>query len=160
MNQLIGLLLMLSLLSACATPATAIPPQPSPIAPTLSPTPMPTETPMPTPTAAPRPLITSIDEAVAFAQRQYPNLKDIKSTPQGTLGASTNIISQETAEGWNLIFWKGEGDCPAGCINNYYWYISVNKFGAAKLEGEYAREYNAHSNAFQTRGQPLWGVPQ
>ena len=115
---------------------------------------------MPTPTIAPEPLIKNMDEAIVFAQQQYPNLKGIKPTPKGTIGASTNIIGKETADGWNLIFWKGEGDCPAGCINNYYWYVSVDKFGATKQEGEYAREYNANTNSFQMRGQPMWGVPQ
>jgi hypothetical protein len=114
---------------------------------------------MSTPTAAPSPIITNADEAIAFAQRQYANLKDIKPTPKGTIGATTNVSVKDAPNGWNLIFWKGEGDCPAGCINNYYWYVSVDKLGSAKLEGEYAREYNANSNAFQIRGQPMWDVP-
>lgn len=158
MKHLVWLPLALLILTACATPATAIPPQPT-TAPG-APNPQVTATPMPTPTAVPQPTINSANEAIALAQLQFPKLKDIKQTPRGTIGASTQITVKEQADGWQLIFWQGEGDCMAGCINHHFWYVAVSKSGLASLAGEYMREYDGGSNAFKTNGQPMWGVPQ
>ena len=151
---LLRALMLWFLLTACAPPATAIPPRPTPSAPGAQPTVIPSPTPMPQPT------ITSANEAIALAQLQFPNLRDIRQTPPRTIGASTQITAKDAPDGWQLVFWKGDGDCMAGCINNYYWYVSVNRSGIATLTGEYAREYDAGANTFKIRGQPLWGVPQ
>jgi len=138
------ILLMLILMTACAGPATPIPPGAQP--------------PTPPPPAAP--VITQADQAVVAAQQKFPELKDIKKTPPGTIGASTNITVLDQSDGWNIVFWQGSGDCPAGCINHHFWYVTVAKDGAITLAGEYAREFDGRSNTFITRGAPLWGIPR
>ena len=150
MKSFVWMVAIMSLLAACATPPTAIPPG----------APSPARTATPTPTPTPPPVFTSAEQAVATAQQKFPDLNGIKPSRPGTIGASTNITTQEQPDGWNLIFWKGSGDCPAGCINNHYWYVSAKRDGTVMLAGEFVREYDAGANAFKTSGQPLWGVPK
>ncbi len=137
------------LVAACGPVATNAPPaaQPSVNAPTAAPTPASGN-------------VTRADDAIALAQQKFPELRSIKQSPPNSIGASTNIWVIDQPDGWNLVFWKGEGDCPAGCINNHYWYVGVSKSGDAALAGEYVREFNSGANALQTRGQPMWGIPK
>ncbi len=114
----------------------------------------------PTPTPAPPAAIRNAEEAIAAAQAKFPELKNIKVTPPQTIGASTNITVMDSADGWNLVFWQGSGDCPAGCIDNHYWYVTVDKTGPVTLAGEFVREYNSATNTTQTRGQAMWGIPK
>lgn len=100
------------------------------------------------------------DDAIRLAQQSFAVLKGIQKKPAGSLGASTDIVVQERSGGWNLIFWQGSGDCTAGCINNHYWYVTVEKTGAVSLAGEYDRAYDGASNAVKTTGAPKWGVPR
>ena len=141
--------IVLLLLTACAAPATRIPPGAQPPA-AVSPAPTPT----------PAVVVTNADQATAVAQQKFPELKDIKQTPPGAIGASSNITVLDQPDGWNIVFWQGSGDCPAGCINNHYWYVTVHKTGEVALAGEYAQEFNSAANATQTRGQPMWGIPK
>jgi hypothetical protein len=90
----------------------------------------------------------------------YSDLLHITQTPEGTIGASTNIFVQPTANGWNLIFWEGWGDCPSGCINNRYVYFTVTRAGSISRVGEYLRVYNSAMNVFEVTGQPRFGVPR
>jgi hypothetical protein len=145
------LLFVLAVFAAgCGPAATAIPP--GALVPTRTPS-------TSAPTSAPSGF-SSVDEAIALAQKQFPELRDIKRTPAGTIGASSDIIVQERTDGWNMIFWQGSGDCPAGCINNHYWYVSADKSGKLALVGEFIREFDAGTNAMKARGAPMWGVPR
>ena len=50
-------------------------------------------------------------------------------------GGSMNIWGIKKEDGWKFIFYHGEGDCPAGCIYRYYWYVEV-RGGIASLVEE------------------------
>jgi len=140
--------------AATSTPrAPLATPTPQAATATITPTRTVSSTPVP---AAP----SSSDDAIRLAQQNFAALKGIQKRPAGSLGASTDIIVQERGGGWNLIFWQGSGDCTAGCINNHYWYVAVEKTGAVNLAGEYERAYDGASNAVKTTGVPLWGVPR
>jgi hypothetical protein len=175
MRTCIGLLLLIGLIGGCGPSPTLIPtggatsarptdpPPGHPPLPwvTLSPapatiTPGPTDFPSPKPGAA----LASADEAIRLAQQKFPELKDIQKMPAGSIGASTDIVVQDRPDGWNVMFWKGSGDCPSGCINNHYWYLSVEKSGTIALAGEFVREFDSATNAVKTRGAPMWGVPR
>lgn len=47
--------------------------------------------------------------------------------PNGTIGDGNNIEMVQLNDSLHLAFSLGWGDCLAGCINRYYWYISVYK---------------------------------
>ncbi len=104
--------------------------------------------------------IASADSAIAAVKAQFPAVAKIEKTAKGTIGASTNITALDRADGWDLVFWEGWGDCPAGCINNRYSYFSVKRDGSVAQVGEYARVFNADQNSFDSTGAPMWSVPK
>lgn len=114
---------------------------------------------MPTNFPAGAPLANS-DAAIKAAQARFPDLGMIKPAPALSLGASTDIKLFERSDGWDLVFWQGSGDCPAGCIDNRYTYVTVKKDGRIDKVGEYARVYDAETNSFKTTGTPMWGMPK
>jgi hypothetical protein len=129
----------------------------------LTPTPLATRTPFATATRAPTRtpiVINSQDAAIAAIKTRFPELAHIRATPKGTIGATTNItvIAPRQNEWW-IVFWEGSGDCPAGCINNRYWYFVVEHEGRVTPAGEYSRVFIPEKNAFEEKGSPLWGVP-
>ncbi len=139
------------LLAACGPEPTTVPgAQPS------TTTPAPISTIMPTPSAN----VAQPEQAIALAQQKFPELRQITASPPNTIGASTNIWVQDQPDGWNIVFWQGEGDCPSGCINNHYWYVSVARSGDVALVGEFDRHFDSAANTMHSTGQPLWGIPK
>ena len=117
--------------------------------------------PSPVPSSAPTPSpVPNADAAIALVKSQFTEVARINKTAAGAIGRSQDITVLDRADGWDLVFWQGDGDCPAGCINNRYWYFSVKKDGRVSKAGEYARVYNPSTNAFEVSGSPLWGVPR
>jgi hypothetical protein len=113
-------------------------------------------TPSNTPTL---PLVTA-DDAIRAVQSQYPAVADISDMPDTTIGKSEDIHVQPQENGWRLIFWRGWGDCPAGCINSHYWYFIVSTDGAIELVGEYERVYEPRLSTYRETGEPMWGIPR
>lgn len=94
-------------------------------------------------------------EAITRARVIYPEVKNIKRTTDA-IGQTMNISARQTDLGWNLMFWQGSGDCPAGCINDHYWYFTVYKNGKVEKIGEYEKIYNSRKNAPDETGSPIW----
>jgi hypothetical protein len=113
----------------------------------------------PKPSATPTP-VSATESAIALVKSKFPELAHIKSSPPFSIGASTNItVVYPRIDAIYLVFWEGSGDCPAGCINNRYYYFMVKDNVVTKM-GEYSRIYNEAKNNFETTGAPLWGVPK
>jgi hypothetical protein len=104
--------------------------------------------------------ISNADSAIAAVKVQFSAVTQIEKTSKGTIGASTNITVLDRADGWDLVFWEGWGDCPAGCYNNRYYYFSVKQDGSVAQVGEYARVFNSDKNSFDLTGAPMWSVPK
>jgi len=98
------------------------------------------------------------DAAIAAVKAKFPDVAKIQKAT-GLIGASTDIKIIERADGWDLVFWEGSGDCPAGCISNRYQYFSVKRAGDVNKAGEYTRNYNASKNSFDVTGTSMWGIP-
>jgi hypothetical protein len=47
----------------------------------------------------------------------------------------SNVYPWTYDGGMTYLFRKGEGDCPAGCIDNYFWYFKVSDTGAVVYVG-------------------------
>ena len=105
-------------------------------------------------------LITDAASAIAAVKSQFALVAQIRQKAPGAIGATTDITAIERADGWDLVFWVGSGDCPAGCIDNRYYYFSAKKDGRVMQAGQYARIFNADKNSFDTTGAPIWGVPK
>ncbi len=104
--------------------------------------------------------LSGADAAIALVKAQFPQVAQIKAAPRGTIGASTDItVIAPRVDAWYLVFWEGWGDCPSGCINQRYFYFVVQG-GQVTKAGEYTRVYNSTTNAYDTTGAPMWGVPK
>ncbi|MFH1756265.1 MAG: hypothetical protein ABIA59_11255 [Candidatus Latescibacterota bacterium] len=53
----------------------------------------------------------------------------IYAEPNGWIGDWSNVYPWITDEGMTYLFRKGEGDCPAGCIDSYFWYFKITDAG-------------------------------
>jgi hypothetical protein len=104
--------------------------------------------------------ITNADGAIARVKTQYPEVAKIQKQSAGVIGGNQNILVIDRADGWDLIFLESSGDCPAGCINNHYYYFSAKGDGRVIKAGEYARIYNSGTNSFEVSGAPMWGMPK
>ncbi len=61
----------------------------------------------------------------------------------GTIGASSAVYAYRTSCGsFRVVVWQGSGDCPAGCINNDYWYFDSNT-NCQPVEVRHTRNSNA-----------------
>ncbi len=116
-------------------------------------------TPKATATSAPAP-IANADAAIAAVKAKFTEVSKIQKMGAATIGASSDIKVFERTDGWDIAFWEGWGDCPAGCINNRYHYFTVKKDGRVTKVGEYARIFNGDKNSLDTTGTPRWGVPK
>jgi hypothetical protein len=129
-----ALVLFLSSLVACQFPASGIPTTKVPI--------------------------NTASEAIAGIRAQYPEVSGITPhlTPQPFV--PDHVIVFERDGRWDIIFSTGSGDCPSGCLNNYYWYFSVWPDGTIEKEGEFSRVFVSASNSYQETGIPMWGFPR
>lgn len=123
---------------------------------TAQPAPLPTVV-LPAPPELP---LNTAEDAILAVQSQDARVADISDTPDTLIGKSHDIhILPQEDDGWRLVFWRGWGDCPAGCINSHYWYFSVARDGVIELIGEYERVYEPRLNRHRETGEPLWGIP-
>ncbi len=104
--------------------------------------------------------VQNADAAIAAVKAQFLQVAKIQKKGAGMIGGTTDITALQRADGWDLVFWEGWGDCPAGCINNRYSYFSVQPDGRVIQAGEYTRVFDADKNSFNTTGAPMWGVPK
>lgn len=104
--------------------------------------------------------VTNADAAIALIKVQFAQVSKIQKAGAGIIGGSQNIFVFDRSDGWDLAFWEGSGDCPAGCINNHYYYFSVKKDGRVIKVGEYTRIYNSITNSFDATGVSMWGLPK
>ncbi len=100
------------------------------------------------------------EAAIAAVKAQFPQVAKIQKKGAGMIGGTTDITVLQRAASWDIAFWEGWGDCPAGCINNRYSYFSLQPDGRVIQAGEYTRVFDADKNSFNTTGAPMWGVPK
>ncbi|MBL7067905.1 MAG: T9SS type A sorting domain-containing protein [Candidatus Marinimicrobia bacterium] len=76
----------------------------------------------------------------------------IYAEPNGYIGDGDNIECFKKNNIWHLIFSRGFGDCPAGCIYRYYWYVTVDENLIVQLIDERERD-------FRVPYIYLWNIP-
>lgn len=59
----------------------------------------------------------------------------IRASPNGRIGDFSNFYPWTYENGMTYLFRKGEGDCPAGCIESYFWYFKVSDLGIVNYFG-------------------------
>lgn len=75
-------------------------------------------------------------EIINAIKEKFPDVKDINKPEKVGIGTSQNIYGELIGTDYIITFWKGEGDCPAGCIWNHWWYFEVTSSGEINKIGE------------------------
>lgn len=106
---------------------------------------------------------TTLAEMIAQAQDAYPDLASV-TTLYGASGDSASsselIYAFEKPNGaFQLAFFQGSGDCPAGCIDSAWTYIEMNENCEPERAGSFSAIYSGESNCREVAGSPLWGMP-
>ncbi|MFQ6608859.1 MAG: T9SS type A sorting domain-containing protein, partial [Fidelibacterota bacterium] len=69
----------------------------------------------------------------------------IYAEPNGSVGDGDNIEFFEKSGIMYFVFSHGWGDCPAGCIERFYWYVSATEIDddyVGTLEEEWYRDFS------------------
>jgi hypothetical protein len=92
---------------------------------------------------------------------QQPDLSDITQlySPMLMGDGSWVYLYVPPEGGFRMILKRGSGDCPAGCINNEYWYFEADGACQPRLVGHYRRTFDDSGNCFAIEGTPLWNTP-
>ena len=138
-----GLVLLPFLLAGCApgaggAPSASVATAPAATVPTTS---APATSP---PAAEVVPPIETPAEAVAAVVAADPSFRGIRARDPMLIGQSAWVETRPTSTGYEITFFRGSGDCPAGCIERTYVRFSVSRAGSVEKrcewkEGEGAR---------------------
>lgn len=100
-----------------------------------------------------------LEDVIAVVHEGWPAVKDIQRIySDQQLGDGSFIYAFVAADGFDLAFKRGGGDCPAGCTENEYWYFATDSACAPSQVGHYSAAW-ATGNCLMTVGQPMWGLP-
>ena len=103
----------------------------------------------------------TLADVLAAISRQWPELADItRLYAPGTLGDGSLIYAFAEADGFRVVIKRGSGDCPAGCIDNEYWYFDTTAGCQVIKRGHYAHTFDGGANCYRITGEPLWGLPE
>jgi len=105
----------------------------------------------------------TLGQVIAAVHQQMPTLADItviEGMDPNLGGDGNRIYAFAHDDGFRLIFKRGSGDCPSGCIDNEYWYFATDERCVPAPAGHYASAYTNPGNCFKVEGAPLWGRPR
>ncbi|MFQ6087766.1 MAG: hypothetical protein ACE5K0_02545 [Candidatus Methanofastidiosia archaeon] len=98
-------------------------------------------------------------DAIELVKMKFPEVEDIEKC-EADFGCETDIEVEKTKDGFELTFFKGWGDCPAGCISRHYWVFEVSAFKVLKITeygDPFEREYLFIEFWKHTEGELLEG---
>lgn len=95
--------------------------------------------------------------AIHLANRELESITTLYDPQNPSFGRSSEIFAFATPDGFRLVFMRGSGDCPAGCINREYWYFETNAQCDPEQVGHYARGQG--NGCVAVSGAPVWGFP-
>jgi hypothetical protein len=104
-----------------------------------SPQPSSTTSPSSGPTSSPSLQAVEIqtpEDAAARVVEIAPELAGIGPKDPDLIGACCFWEATPTADGYEVVFEVGSGDCQAGCIDRQRWTYSVSRGGAVELTSE------------------------
>jgi hypothetical protein len=131
--------LLLGVVVACSS--AAAPPPPSPANPSPSSPP-----PSSSPTTAG---VLSVEDAVAAIGRFDSNFLGYRPRDPELIGQSAWFEANAVADGYEVTFFRGAGDCPAGCIDRSFIKFFVGRDGRVEKRCEWE----------QTSGEAPRGTP-
>jgi hypothetical protein len=97
----------------------------------------PATSPSPAPPGVPSPPIDSAEEALAAVAALDSNFLGYRPRDPDLIGQSSWVDVRQTGTGYELTFFRGAGDCPAGCITRSYVKFSVGRDGRVEKRCEW-----------------------
>jgi hypothetical protein len=119
------------LVTGCAA---AIPQSPEPSSPAAS---SPAATSSAGPSGSPAGPVTSPEQAAEAVARFDSNFLGYSQRDPDLIGQSAWFEAKPVAGGFELTFFRGEGDCPAGCIERSFIKFFVSRDGAVEKRCEW-----------------------
>ena len=92
-----------------------------------------TSPPAPSPSAG---SIATPEQAAARVMEENPQLEGIEPKDPNLIGGCCFWEAMPAADGFDVTFEVGWGDCPAGCIDRHRWTYSVSRDGVVTLMSE------------------------
>jgi hypothetical protein len=105
----------------------------------------------------------TLGQVIAAVHQQMPALADItviEGMDPNLGGDGNRIYAFAHDDGFRLVFKRGSGDCPSGCIDNEYWYFATDERCVPAPVGHYLATYMSGGNCLKVEGTPLWGRPR
>ena len=106
------------------------------------------ESPTPSPTGSPGASagsVGSVQEAIAAVGRFDSNFLGYMQRDPDLIGQSAWVEVKPVANGFELVFFRGEGDCPAGCIERSFIKFFVGREGQVEKRCEWQEGEGANS---------------
>jgi hypothetical protein len=104
---------------------------------------------------------TSLADTIEAVRQLRPDLSDVTElyAPDPERGGDGSFIYAfaKPDGGVALVFKRGDGDCPAGCTINDYWYFETGADCAVEALGEAHRDFE---HCMQPDQLPRWGIPR
>jgi hypothetical protein len=103
----------------------------------------------------------TLSSVIEKIQALDPSLADIGTiyAPAGGTGDGSFIYPYGRGDGgFDVVFKRGLGDCPAGCTENDYRYFSTDQACRPQKVGQYHAAWGADS-CLEVEGTPMWNHP-
>jgi hypothetical protein len=97
-------------------------------------------------------------EAIRVANPTLADVKTIYNPANATSDGSFIYPYQRADGGFDVVFKRGGGDCPAGCTDNSYRYFSTNDACVPVDVGHYHATWGA-DNCLTVDGTAMWDHP-
>jgi hypothetical protein len=102
----------------------------------------------------------TLQSVIAAVKTLQPSLGDIERIrPNGSTSDGDFIYAYAKVDGgFALVFQRGSGDCPAGCLAHEYWYFDTDDTCSPRQSGYYSAGWST-KNCIAVEGTPLWNEP-
>lgn len=103
---------------------------------------------------------TTLQQVIDAVHAAHPELADIvRIFAPGAFPDGNFIYAFAAPTGFRLVFVRGSGDCPSGCIEHEYWYFQTDASCTPVLVGTYHPGRGDGDGGCPTYGTPMWAVP-
>lgn len=102
---------------------------------------------------------TTLADFVAAIHASDPSLADITTFPSpNELYDGSGVYVLDAPTGFMVVLKRGAHDCPAGCIDNEYYYFDTIDDCQPVLFGHYSTLFDFERNCYNVSGTPLWSI--
>jgi hypothetical protein len=104
----------------------------------------------------------TLQQVIDAVHSTHPELADITQiyAPDSFLTDGSYIYALASPGGFRLVFVRGGGDCPSGCMTHEYWYFQTDASCLPVQVGHYLPDYlTSDGGGCLLPGTPMWGVP-